>query len=33
MQVVAADAALQQPTRHAGTEVAAEEVKALPALP
>ena len=32
MQVVAADAAFQQPARHAGSEVAAEEVKAFPTL-
>ncbi len=32
MQVVAANAALQQPARHAGSEMAAEEVKALPTL-
>src|ERR1039458_1907290 len=32
LEVVAANAALQHPTRHAGSEVAAEEVKALPAL-
>ena len=30
MQVVAADAALQQPARHTGSEMAAEEVKRAP---
>ena len=33
LEVVAADAALQQRTRDAGMEVAAQEVEALPALP
>ena len=33
MQVVAANAALQQPTRHPRSEVPAEKVKALAALP
>jgi hypothetical protein len=32
VQVVAANAALQHPTRHTGSEVAAEEVKAFPTL-
>ena len=32
LEVIAADAALQKPTRHTGMEVAAQEVEALPTI-